>query len=99
MSERGLVVHQGSLTDMETALAEATTAIRDHLTGILDQVNAQTTAWTEETPSRVAQQAHEQRLRDGIEALTQALDSVRGAVATHRETAREAELENVALIG
>lgn len=99
MSERSLVVRQGSLTDMETALSEATTAIRDHLTGILDRVNDQTTAWTEETPSRVAQRAHEQRLRDGIAQLTDALDGVRTAVASHRELARETELENVAITG
>lgn len=99
MSERGLVVRQGSLTEIETAMSEATDAIRDHLTGLLDTVEQQTSAWTAETPSRVAQQAHEQRLRDGIDALVGALDSIRAAVATQRELARDTEVENVAIVG
>lgn len=99
MSERGLVVHQGSLSDMENAMATATQAITDHLNGLLDAVNAQTPTWTHETPSRVAQQEHEQRLRAGITRLTEALDTVKAAVATYREDAREIEVENVAVVG
>lgn len=99
MTERSLVVHQGSLTDMETAMATATSAITDHLTALLDTVNTLTPHWTEETPSRVAQRAQEQRIRDGVDRLTEALDSVKAAVAAHRERSRDAELENVAIVG
>jgi outer membrane protein TolC len=96
---RGLVFREGSLTQIEEALSDATTNIKDHLTGILDTVNAQTSAWTDETPSRQAQRDYERRLRDGVTSLTEALDTVRTAVAEHRERARDAEVENVAVIG
>lgn len=99
MSERGLVVRQGSLTEIESAMTRATDEIREHLTGLLDTVDRQMTAWTEETPSRVAQRAHEQRLRDGVDALVGALDSIRVAVAAQRGLARDTEVENVAIVG
>jgi hypothetical protein len=96
---RDLVFHEGSLTAIEQALETATTEIHDHVTGILDTVNAQTAAWTAETPSRQAQRDYEQRLRTGLDSLTEALDTVRAAVADHRERARDAEVENVAIVG
>ena len=96
---RGLVFHEGSLTAIEQALADATTQIQDHVTGILDAVNAQTGAWTAETPSRQAQRDYEQRLRTGLTSLTDALDTVRAAVADHRERAHDTEVENVAIVG
>jgi hypothetical protein len=99
VSDRGLVVHQGSLTEMEEAMASATSAITEHLTRTLDAVNAQTAAWTEETPSRQAQRDYERRLREGITQLTSALDDIKAAVATYREDAREIEVENVAIVG
>jgi len=99
MSDRGLVVHQGSLTEMEEAMATATSAITDHLTTTLDQVNVQTAAWTEETPSRQAQRDYERRLREGMTQLTQALDDIKAAVATYRGDAHEIEVENVAIVG
>lgn len=99
MSERSLVVRQGSLTDIETALSTASESIREQLTALLDGVNAQTPAWLPETPSRVAQQDYERRLREGLTRLTDALDRVRDAVATYREEAREIEVENVAIVG
>ncbi|MFC6287285.1 hypothetical protein ACFP3Q_08455 [Nocardioides sp. GCM10027113] len=99
MSARGLVVHQGALTAIEEALASATAEISDRVSATLDQVNAQTAAWTEETPSRQAQREHERRIREGVLRLTEALDGVRAAVAAHREEARAAEVENVAIVG
>ena len=99
MSDRGLVVQQGSLTEMEEAMSSATSAITDHLTTTLDQVNTQTAAWTEETPSRQAQRDYERQLREGITQLTQALDDIKAAVATYREDAHETEVENVAIVG
>lgn len=80
-------------------MTTASEAITDHVTGLLDAVNAQTPAWTEPTGSRVAQQDHERRLRDGLTRLTEALDSVRAEVASYREAAREIEVENVAIVG
>ncbi len=99
MSERSLVVHQDSLADMEEAMSTASSAITDHITGLLDTVNAKTGKWTHETGSRVAQQDYERRLREGLTRLTAALDSVKTAVATYREDAREIEVENVAIVG
>jgi chromosome segregation ATPase len=99
VSDRGLVVHQASLTEMEEAMTSATSAIADHLTTTLDQVNTQTAAWTEETPSRQAQREYERRLREGITQLTQALDDIKAAVAAYRDDARETEVENVAIVG
>lgn len=99
MSDRGLVVHQQALSDIELAMTTATEAIATHLTGLLDTANSQMTGWTEETPSRQAQRDYERRLRDGIERLTAALDGVRAAVADHREDARSVEVENVAIVG
>ena len=99
MSERSLVVHQDSLSDIEEAMSTASSAITDHITGLLDTVNAQTGKWTHETGSRVAQQDYERRLREGLTRLTDALESVNTAVAAYREDAREIEVENVAIVG
>lgn len=99
MSQRSLVVHQAALSDIEAAMTSATGSIGSHVTGLLDAVNAQTGAWTPETGSRIAQAEHDRRLREGVARLTEALDRVRAAVATYREDAREAEVENVAIVG
>lgn len=99
MSERDLVVRQGSLTEIESAMTAATTDLTSHLTSLLATVDTTMAGWTDETPSRIAQRAYEQRLRDGITRLTAALDSISSAVATHREAAREAEVQNVAIVG
>ncbi len=98
MTERSLVVHQGALSDIEDAMSTASTAITEQVTSLLDQVNTATPAWTGETPSRVAQQDYERRLREGLTRLTEALDEVKTAVATYREDAREIEVENVAIV-
>ena len=99
MSERSLVVHQEGVAAIEEAMTTASDSVHQHVTGLLDTVNAKTPAWTPETPSRVAQQEHELRLRDGLTRLTEALDHVRAAVAAYREDAREIEVENVAIVG
>ena len=41
---------------------------------------------------------HQQKLRAGIERLTEALDQVRSKLATYREDAREIEVENAAIV-
>ena len=98
MSERGLVVHQGSLSTMETALADATTAITTQINDLLEEVETLTPGWDETSESHMAHLEHQQKLRDGVAKLTEALDQVRSKLATHREDAREIEVENVAIV-
>ena len=95
---RGLIVHQGSLSTLETALADATTAIRTQIDDLLEQVESLTPGWDETSESHLAHLEHQQKLRDGIERLTEALDQVRSKLATYREDAREIEVENVAIV-
>ena len=98
MSARGLIVHQGSLSTLETALADATTAITTQIDELLEQVESLTPGWDESSDSHAAHLEHQQRLRDGVRRLTEALDQVRSKVATYREDAREIEVENVAIV-
>ena len=98
MSERSLVVHQGALSNMEKALADATTAITTQITELLEQVETLTPGWDETSDSHAAHAEHQQKLRDGVEKLTEALDQVRSKLATYREDAREIEVENVAIV-
>ena len=98
MSARGLIVHQGSLSTLETALADATTAISTQLDELLTQVESLTPGWDESSESHAAHLEHQQRLRDGVQRLTEALDQVRSKLATYREDAREIEVENVAIV-
>lgn len=98
MSERSLVVHQGSLSTMETALADATTAITTQINDLLDEVEKLTPGWDETSDSHAAHLEHQQKLRDGVEKLTEALDQVKAKLASYREDAREIEVENVAIV-
>jgi uncharacterized protein YukE len=98
MSERGLVVHQGSLSAIESALADATTALRTQVDDLLEEVEKLTPGWDETSESHLAHLEHQQKLRDGVEKLTEALDQVRAKLATYREDAREIEIENVAIV-
>jgi uncharacterized protein YukE len=98
MSARGLIVHQGSLSTLETALADATTAITTQIDELLEQVESLTPGWDESSDSHAAHLEHQQRLRDGVQRLTEALDQVRSKLATYREDAREIEVENVAIV-
>jgi uncharacterized protein YukE len=95
---RGLIVHQGSLSTLESALADATTAITTQIGELLDQVESLTPGWDESSESHAANLEHQQRLRDGVQRLTEALDQVRSKLATYREDAREIEVENVAIV-
>jgi uncharacterized protein YukE len=99
VSERGLVVHQQAMTDIEDTLRQATDDVRSFLHDLLDAVDQQITGWTEETPSRQAQRRYEHQLLDGADELAKALESVAAAVASHREKARDTEVENVAVVG
>ena len=95
---RGLIVHQGSLTTLETALGDATTTITTQITELLEQVESLTPGWDETSESHLAHLEHQQKLRDGVERLTEALDQVRSRLSTYREDAREIEVENVAIV-
>lgn len=98
MSGRGLVVHQEALSTMETALATATTAITTQITDLLEQVENLTPGWDETSESHMAHLEQQQKLRDGVAKLTEALDQVRSRLAGYREDAREIEVENVAIV-
>ncbi len=98
MSERGLVVHQEALSTMETALGDATTSITEQIDALLEQAESLTPGWDETSESHLAHLDYQQRLRDGVKTLTDALDQVRSALGAHREDAREIEVENVAIV-
>jgi len=98
MSERGLVVHQASLSTMETALADATTSITQQINDLLDEAERLTPGWDETSESHIAHLEHQLKMRDGVKRLTDALDQVKTELATYREDAREIEVENVAIV-
>ena len=98
MSERGLVVHQDSLSTMETALADATTTITQQIDDLLKETEQLTPGWDETSDSHLAHLEHQRTLRDGAKSLTDALDQVKSKLATYREDAREIEVENVAIV-
>ncbi|MCP3420722.1 hypothetical protein [Nocardioides pinisoli] len=95
---RGLIVHQGSLSALETALGDATTAITTQITELLEQVETLTPGWDETSESHLAHLEHQRKLHDGVAKLTEALDQVKAKLATYREDAREIEVENVAIV-
>ncbi len=98
MSERGLVVHQGALSTMETALSDATTTITTQIDDLLAQTERLTPGWDVTSDSHAAHLDYQQQLRDGVKTLTDALDKVRSALTSCREEAREIEVENVAIV-
>ncbi len=98
MSERGLVVHQGALSTLETALGDATTSVTEQIDSLLQEAERLTPGWDESSESHIAHLEHQQKLRDGVKSLTDALDQVKAKLATYREDAREIEVENVAIV-
>ncbi len=98
MSERGLVVHQSALSSMESALADATTSLTQQIDDLLQEAERLTPGWEESSESHAAHLEYQQKLRDGVKQLTDALDQVRQKLATYREDAREIEVENVAIV-
>lgn len=95
---RGLIVHQGSLSTLETALGDATETITTQINDLLQQVETLTPGWDETSESHLAHLEHQQKLRDGVQRLTEALDQVKARLADYREDAREIEVENVAIV-
>lgn len=98
MTDRGLVVHQDSLATMETALADATSTITQQIDDLLKEAERLTPGWDATSESHAAHLDHQQRLRDGVTKLTDALDQVKAKLAAYREDAREIEVENVAIV-
>jgi uncharacterized protein YukE len=99
MAERGLVVRQDSLSEMEQALTTATSEITKQISELLARVNTVTPGWEPTSDSHEAHAKYQQRLTDGITALTDALEKVRTTMADYREEARSTEVENVAIVG
>lgn len=99
MSEISLIVRQGSLEDMEAAMADAQSTITSQIQSTLDRVDSEVSGWSAATTSRIAQIDYQERLRAGVEKLTDALEDVRTALADVAGKARDAEVENVAIIG
>ena len=77
---------------------QATTQITTQIDELLERVESLTPGWDETSESHMAQLEHQQKLRDGVKRLTDALDQVKAKVATYREDAREIEVENVAIV-
>ncbi|WP_199424612.1 hypothetical protein [Actinotalea solisilvae] len=98
MSERSLIVRLGALEEIETALTDASRSIEQQITTLLAQVDAQIAGWDPATPSRAAEQAYQQQLRAGVARLTEALATVKIALAGVREDGRDTEVRNAALL-
>ena len=65
MSARGLIVHQGSLSTLETALSDATAAITAQIDDLLAQVESLTPGWDESSESHLAHLEHPADLAGG----------------------------------
>lgn len=98
MSDRGLVVRKGSLEAMEAALTKAHDDLVIHLDGLFLAVDHEISGWATSTESRSAQVVAQQRVRDAIDQLSDALVTVRTKVTEARELAHDAEVRNVAIV-
>lgn len=98
MSDLSLMVKQGSLSDMESALSTAHDAIVKQVQDVLEQVNSRIQGWDPSTASRAAEMDYQRRLTAGVEKLTKALDTVRIKLAEVAAEAHEVEVRNVALV-
>lgn len=98
MSERGLVVRQDSLAEIEAALTTASESLRTRISDLLQEVNDLTPGWDPTSESYGAHREHQQKLTDGVTALTEQLDKIRTTLADYREDARQIELDNVTIV-
>ena len=98
MSDLSLVVKQGSLSDMESALSTAHDAIVKQVHDVLEQVNSRIQGWDPSTASRAAEMDYQRRLAEGVAKLTTALDTVRTKLAEVATEAHEVEVKNVAVV-
>jgi uncharacterized protein YukE len=98
VSGMSLVVKQGSLSDMESAMTTAHDEIVSQVKDVLEQVNSRIQGWDPSTASRTAEMDYQHRLEAGVEKLAKALDTVRAKLADVATAAHEAEVENVAIV-
>lgn len=98
MSDLSLVVKQASLAEMEAALSTAHDEIVEQVGTLCERVNARIEGWSPATASRAAETDYQRRLTEGVERLTQALETVRTRLAELATSAHETEVENVAIV-
>jgi hypothetical protein len=98
VSEPTLVVHQGSLEALEAAMTTAHDHLLAEVAAVRAQVRATLVAWSTATDSRQAQLEHDAALQRDVEAVAAALDGVRVALEQVRAEARQAEIDNVAIL-
>ncbi|AWB93597.1 hypothetical protein [Aeromicrobium chenweiae] len=97
-AEKSLVVEQGALADIGAALTSAHDEIARQVADALAKVDAETSAWSDATLSGAAHAQYQQKLRDGVERLTTALEKVRVALADVATSAHDTEVDNRAII-
>jgi uncharacterized protein YukE len=98
MTEHSLVVQHGSLSDIDAALTAAHDDITSQIEDALSKVDSETAGWNRNTPSAAAHAQYQQKLRDGVERLTAALEKVRTALADVATSAHDTEVDNRAII-
>lgn len=98
MSERTLIVHAASLTEIQESISTAHQQVVAKVGALLRSADSTMAAWAPETASRTAEIEHRQRITEGVERLAQALDKIRSTAAEVAELAHEAEVKNVALL-
>lgn len=98
MGDASLVIHHDSLAAIGDALTQAHKRIEDEVESVLSDVDRQISGWSESTASRAAQMRYEQRLKQAVQELTDALDRVQGAVMDVASGATDTEIKNVATL-
>lgn len=97
-AQKSLVVEQGALADIGAALTAAHDEITTQLDDALTKVDAETAGWSVTSLSGAAHAEYQQKLRDGVERLTKALEKVRVALADVATSAHDIEVDNRAII-
>lgn len=97
-SDKSLVVKQGSLSSMTSAIETAHGQLAQHVETLLSGINSRTEAWSQSTTSRAAEMDYQRRLKSGMDQLNEHLAKIRSTVDQIASDAHEAEVENVALV-
>ncbi|MFC4555648.1 hypothetical protein [Georgenia faecalis] len=98
MSDPTLVVSQGTLEAVETAMTTAHDQLLAEVTALRQEVRTILVAWSTATESRQAQLEFDAALQRDVDAVAAALVDVRSALVKVREDARSAEIDNVAIL-
>ena len=93
-----LVVKQASLAEMGAAMTAAhdDIVVEDRRDADLGELHI--AGWSPTTASRAAEMDYQRRLKEGVEKLNKALDTVRTKLAEVATDAHEAEVTNVAIV-